>query len=231
MLHLTVKPRDPKEQKAKDALKEGYIPGVVYGPKMESTSVSIRVKKFNDIYKKAGETTLIALDMKGEEGTTENKEKDNVVLIRDIQRHPVKGDFTHVDFYQLPMDQPIEITVPINGVNEAPGVKEQGGVLVNNLHEVDIKALPKDLIQEIEVDLSVLENIEDSILVKDLNTPGTIEILADEEEAVFAVEAPREEEPEDELEEAEEGADDQIAEIKTEGEEKREEREAEKEEE
>jgi len=97
--------------------------------------------------------------------------------------------------------------------------------LVHNLHEISIKALPKNLIHEITVDLSSLENIDDTILVKDLGITNEVEILAEPEEVVFLIEAPREEE--EIVEEVAEGEEEAIADIKTEGEEKREEREAE----
>lgn len=241
MLHLKVKKRDTEKIKAKHLLQEGVIPGVMYGPRIKPLSLSVDRKKFFDVYKEAGETTLIALDMKVKTEESESQkekeedakntevteqEEDNVVLIRDVQIHPVSGDFVHIDFYQLPMDTEIEISIDIEGINEAPAVKEQGGILVRNLHELAIKALPKDLIHDVEVDLSVLENIEDSILVQDLKLPSTVTVLAEPEEVVFKIEEPREEEEpeEEELEEVEDG---QIADIKTEGEEKREEREAE----
>lgn len=244
MLHLPVKTRDRKT-KAKHLLQEGVIPGVVYGPKTDSTSVSIDYKIFFNIYKKAGESTLIALDLgkkmaqkEGESAEKSSEKEDasvktlakaeNVVLIREVQVHPVTGNFMHVDFYQLPLDKEIELSIPIETSGDAPAVKDYGGILVNNLHEINIRALPTELIHEITVDLGVLENIGDSILVKDLSVPNSIEILADSEEAVFTIEKPREEEPEEEEEEeGTEAEEDAIDAIKTEGEEKREERDAE----
>ncbi|OGZ60795.1 MAG: hypothetical protein A2919_01255 [Candidatus Spechtbacteria bacterium RIFCSPLOWO2_01_FULL_43_12] len=219
MLTLKLEKREIKN-KAKNILKNGFVPGVVYGPKMSPEPVSVNGKKFFDTYKKAGETTLISLDFEDDD-----KEKDHVVLIREVQKHPVSGNFIHVDFYELPMDQEIEISVPIISINEAPAVKQEGGVLVHNLHEISIKALPKNLIHEITVDLSSLENIDDTILVKDLGITNEVEILAEPEEVVFLIEAPREEE--EIVEEVAEGEEEAIADIKTEGEEKREEREAE----
>ena len=239
MLHLSAKTRT-KEKKAKEFLKEGYVPAVVYGPKTPATSLAVNYKEFFNIHKKAGETTLIVLDVDlpteafaGVGKKTESKDfkeedaskTENVVLIRDVQVHPVSGNFIHIDFYQLPLDQEIEISVPVLSENQAPAVKEQGGILVHNLHEINIKALPTELIHEIKVDLSGLENIGDSILVKDLKTSEKIDILADEEEVVFTIEEPRKEEVE-EVEETEEEA---IEGIKTEGEEKREEEMAEEE--
>ncbi|MEX0877980.1 MAG: 50S ribosomal protein L25 [Candidatus Spechtbacterales bacterium] len=244
MLHLKVKKRDPDKIKAKDLLKEGSIPGVMYGPRIKPISLSVNKKTFLNVYKEAGETTLIALDMKvkteeseaekerGEDNkdtqAQKQEEEDNVVLVRDVQVHPVSGEFVHIDFYQLPMDTEIEISIDIESINEAPAVKEQGGVLVQNMYELPIKALPKDLIHGVEVDISVLENIEDSILVQDLNLPSTVTAQVEQDEVVFKIEEPREEEPEEEEDETLEGdEDDKIAEIKTESEEKREEREAE----
>src|SRR3989338_7705498 len=102
----------------------------------------------------------------------------------------------HIDFYQLPLDKEIELSIPVESSGEAPAVKELGGILVQNLHEVNIKALPTNLIHEITVDLSGLKEMGNSILVKDLIIPSNIEILADMEQTVFTVEQPREEEEE-----------------------------------
>lgn len=226
MINLKVKRRDTNQTKAKQLLSEGLVPGIMYGPKIDAISVAVDVEKLSSAYKKVGKTTLVSLEVE-EKGKKEAIE--NIVLIRDVQIHPVTGKFIHVDFYQLPMDQTIEVAVSIEGINEAPGVKEQGGVLVQNLHDIQIKALPKDLISNIEIDLSILTEIGNSISVADLKVPDTVEILADLEEVVFAVNAPRIEEIIEEVEE--EGEEDQISEIKTEGEEKREEKEGEEEEE
>ncbi|OGZ61939.1 MAG: hypothetical protein A2932_01870 [Candidatus Spechtbacteria bacterium RIFCSPLOWO2_01_FULL_46_10] len=219
MLHLKVKQRD-KAQKAKKLMKEGKLPGVVYGPKTKPISVEIDYKNFVKLYATAGGTTLINLD---DEGKEEDKKEENVVLIRETQRNPVTKNFIHVDFYQLPLDKPIEITVSIEGEGESPAAKT-GGVLVHNLREVDIRALPKNLIRELIVDLTKLENIGDTVTIADLPKQEGVEILAENDMVVFTIEEPREEEPEEELI-AVEG--EQIEAIKTEGEEKREEAEEE----
>lgn len=222
MLSLKVQKRNIIGKKSKKLLKEGYIPGVLYGPKIESVSVQVLYKDFEKVYKDAGKTTLISIA--GKESLTKSADDNtdkNIVLIRDVKINAVSQKFIHVDFYQLPLDKEIEIMVPINSSGEAPAVKQLGGILVHNLHEVNVKALPTNLINEIAVDLLRLENIGDSILIKDLVIDDNIEVLADIETVVFTVEAPREEEPEEKEETGEE--EDQIADIKTEGEEKREE--------
>jgi large subunit ribosomal protein L25 len=216
MLHLPAEKRDLKI-KPKILQKSGYIPAVVYGPKILPMPLQVNYKKFFDAYEKAGETTLIALDLDKEDSKSAEGEEKNVVLIRDVQTHPFKNEFVHVDFYQLPLDQKIEVSVPVESINEAPAVKEHGGILVHNLHEIEIKALPKNLIHEITVDLSSLENIGDSIQIKDITVSEGVEILADSEEVVFAIEEPREEDIEEKVSEEE-----AIEGIKTEVEEKRE---------
>ena len=236
MLHLSVKTRN-KNKKAKHLLQEEVIPAVVYGPKNPPKSLSVGYKSFYNTYKEAGETTLIALDIdkgdskenkEGEEVTQEVlSQANNVVLIREVQVHPVSGKFMHIDFYQLPLDKEIELSIPVESSGEAPAVKELGGILVQNLHEVNIKALPTNLIHEITVDLSGLKEMGNSILVKDLIIPSNIEILADMEQTVFTVEQPREEEEEPVVETTEGEA---IESIKTEGEEEREAREKEEQE-
>ncbi|MEX2008280.1 MAG: 50S ribosomal protein L25 [Candidatus Spechtbacterales bacterium] len=223
MLSLVIQKRNPREIKAKALLNQEKIPGVLYGPTVTATPVTVDRKTFEKLYEEAGESTLVSLKFRGEE--EEGGKDENVVLIRSTDVHPVTRAFRHVDFYQLPLDKPIEISVPIETENEAPAVHEQGGILVQNIHEVDIRALPKDLIHEITVDLSGLANIEDAIEVKDLVVPAGVEIMQEEDAVVFRVEKPREEEEEEPVEA--EPDTDQIAEIKTEAEEKREEEEAE----
>lgn len=218
MLTLTVQKRDIIGKKVKNLRKEDLIPAVLYGPKMRPSSVSIDYKSFEKVYKEAGGTALIKLDEKD----AKDKDEDNIVLIREAIINPVSHKFMHVDFYQLPLDQKIEITVPINTSGEAPAVKTEGGTLLQTMHDVSIRVLPTELIGEILVDLSSLQHVGDSITIKDIPIQDNIEVLADSVASVFTVEAPRvevEEVAEVDEEEAQEG---QISDIKTEAEDKRE---------
>lgn len=214
MLTLTVQPRAELGKAAQKVRKEGFIPAVVYGPTIKPHSVSVRISDFEKTYREAGETTLITLKIEGED-----KGDSGVVLIRDPKTNPINRTFTHVDFYQLPLDKPIEISVPVEVEGEAPAAKELGGTLVQNLYEVNVKALPQNLIHGITIDVSGLATFEDAITVADLSVPENVEILAEPETTVAFVEEPREEEEEEPVESEE----DAIADIKTEGEEKREE--------
>lgn len=220
MLTLQVRKRDILGKKVKALRKEDKIPAVLYGPKIKSFPLAIEYKDFERVYKEAGGASLIELDIVTDKEGENNKDGENIVLIREAKVHPVNQRFTHVDFYQLPLDKVIEITVPIRGENEAPAVKTEGGILVQNMHEMNIRALPQKLINEILVDISTLEHVGDSIIVKDISVGADIELMMDvDSTTIFSVEAPRVEEAEEIVGEE----DNQISEIKTEGEEKREE--------
>ena len=154
------------------------IPAVLYGPKNPSISLSIGAKEFEKVYGKAGESSLITLSVEGQGAP---------VLIRDVQREPIRGKTIHIDFYQPPLDREIEITVPLVFEGEAYAVKELEGTLIRNLQEVEVRALPQDLPHEIQVDISKLMTFEDKIFVKDLVRGANVKILREPDEIVAQV--------------------------------------------
>lgn len=217
MQTLTVQPREALGKSADKVRRDGSIPAVVYGPKIGSHAISVKASDFEKLYREVGETTLITLKIEGDD-----KGDSGIVLIREPKIDPVNRMFTHVDFYQLPLDKPIEISVPVELEGEAPAAKELGGTLVQTIHEIAVKALPQNLIHEITVDVSTLATFEDSITVANLTVPEGVEIIAEPETTVAFVEEMKEEVEEEAVNEG-----DAIADIKTEGEEKREEEAAE----
>jgi len=190
---LEVKPRNLQGKKLKLLRKSGNIPAILYGPKIkESQSLEVDYEKFKNLYREAGESSLIKLKIN-------NAEKN--VLIREVQRDSVSGRFLHVDFYEVPMAEKIKLAVPLEFVGESEAVKSLGAVLVKNIMEIEIEALPKDLPREIHIDLSKLKTFEDNIKVKDIEVSSGVKILADLEEIVASVVPPRSEEELKELEE------------------------------
>ena len=121
----------------------------MYGPGVKPVPVSVDARDFEKVYDEAGESMLISLKMK-------DGDKENIVLIRNPQRDVVSRSFIHIDFYQLPLDKPVEVSIQIEAIGESPAVKEQNGVLIKNIQEIAIKTRPQNLIQEIEVDISKL---------------------------------------------------------------------------
>ncbi|HOK35405.1 MAG TPA: 50S ribosomal protein L25 [Candidatus Pacearchaeota archaeon] len=179
MLSLTVEPR----LKSEKVRKENFLPGIVYGKDVGNMLIKLPYVDFEKIYKKAGESTVINLRCEIENG----KIQEFPVLIREIQKDPLSDKFIHVDFYQLPMDEEVEVTIPLEFIGEAPAESQLGGVLIKNIHEVDIKALPKNLISSIKVDVSSLKTFEDAIKIKDLIVPAGVKILANPEEIVALI--------------------------------------------
>ena len=180
---LEAKLREVFGRKTKKGRKEGMVPAVVYGHGTKSESIWINALEFSKLLDKAGESTLIELSL--------DKEKPRNVIIYEIQRDPLSGNFMHADFFQVRMDEEIEKDVELVFVGEAPAVKELGGNLVKNMDEIKVKCLPADLPSEIKVDVSSLKTFEDHIYVKDLKVAGKVEFDVDPETVVALVEEPR----------------------------------------
>lgn len=194
MLDLKVDKRDIVRKGGLNALREqGILPAVVYGKDFETQSVSLDAKNFNKILREHGENVLLNLEVDG---------KTYPALIREVQRDPINNEVIHVDFNIVSMKEEIEFEVPIILVGEPAGAAE-GGVLQHQLRELKAKALPNNMIDTVEVDVSDLE-IGDTVLVKDLTIDKDITILDDPEEMIATLLAPEEEEEEEIEEEVEE---------------------------
>lgn len=116
-------------------------------------------------------------------------------MINDFQENPLTNKISHIDFYQVRMDEKITASIPLVFIGEAPAVKEQGGILVKSMHEIEVEALPADLPHHIEVDLGNLSDIGASVYVKDLKVNKGVKLLIEPETVVATVsEATKEEE-------------------------------------
>lgn len=195
MLTLNTELRKKIGRGVKILKKQNCLPGIVYGKEIGSVPLKVNYEEFIQVWGEAGEGTIINLKV-GKPSEKQKKVNEYPVLIREVQKDPLSEELLHVDFYQLPMDREVEVTVPFVFEGEAPAEKDQGGVLIKNLHEVRIKGLPKNLIPSIRINLSSLVNIDDSIKIKDLLLPENISILANLEEIVVLAREVQEEEME-----------------------------------
>jgi len=186
-LELKAQIREDVGKKIKSLRKKGIIPAVVYGSGHKPISIQIDYKEFEKIFEKAGESTLINLKI-------EKEKSDKNVLIHEIAKDPVSGRFIHIDFYQVRMDKAIKAEVPLVFVNESPAVKTLEGILVKNITEVEVEALPKDLPHEIKIDISVLDSFDKHIRIKDLILPQGVKLHLDADEVIVSVTPPRREE-------------------------------------
>ncbi len=190
MLELNAKIRETLGKKVKSLRKQGVIPAVLYGAKIKLMPLGIDYNEFEKVYEQAGESTVVKLKIKNKE----KKEEMRNVLIYDVDQEPVTDKFIHIDFYQVRMDKPITVEVPLVFEGESLAVETEDGVLIKNITEVEVEALPANLPHEIKVDISTLKTFEDSIHIKDLKVSEGAKILAEFEEVVVSVIPPRSEE-------------------------------------
>lgn len=200
MLELLAKLRSETGRKNKSYRNQGWIPAVLYGPKVKNLSLLVKLADFERAYKQAGESALIKLKIN--ELAKEKDKGERVVLIHDIDRDPVNDKFIHTDFYQVKMDQLIKATIPLVFTGHSAAVEKDDGVLVKNIHEIEIEVLPLDLPHEIEVDISALKTFEDHIRIKDLKIPAKVRVTVGPDEIVALVLPPRTQEELEGLEKA-----------------------------
>ncbi len=195
---------------AKQVRRQGGLPAVVYGPEIDhATSVAVDARAFDTVFSEAGETSLIDLQI---------GQQSYPVLVYEMQRDPLNNRPIHVDFYAPSMSETVEATVPIVLEGESPAVRDEDGTLMRELSEVDVKALPRELPDEIRVDVSVLETFDDFIYVKDLPVSENVEILRESDEIVVHVARPTDVE-----EELEKPIEEDVEEVAVAGEEEEEE--------
>jgi large subunit ribosomal protein L25 len=182
------------KSKAKALRRANIIPAVVYGEKI-NFPISIDKTKFQRLMgSHAAENIIINLKITDEASSAKkSKEKDHPVLIKDIQYDPLKGSVIHVDFNEISLTKEITVKVPLIAKGEPIGVKQDGGVLSHQVWELDVKCLPKDLPEKIEVDVSNLK-INDDIRIKDLKLAAGVVALQDLEMVVLSVVPPTKEE-------------------------------------
>ncbi len=185
-INLKSKAREEVGKNLDSFRKKGMIPAVVYGHKDKPQTLWVNYLDFKRVFEKAGESTIIELEIEG-------KGKVNA-LVHDLQVDPLSDKFTHIDFFQIRMDEKIETAIPLEFIGESAAVKELGGILVKSLDEINISCLPADLPAEIKVDISKIKNFEDHIKIKDLEISDKVKILDEEETVVALVSPPRTEE-------------------------------------
>lgn len=165
----------------------GMIPGVVYGASVQNMSVLVALSDFIKIFKVAGESTPVILDIDG-------KKVD--VLVHDIQVNPVTQTPIHIDFLAIDTKKAVQVAIPLEFEGIAPAVKNGLGVLIKVLHEVEVSALPNDLPHTLVVDLSTLENLDSQIQVENLVVPKGVTLITKGHEIVAAIAEMKEEKEE-----------------------------------
>lgn len=198
---------------ARKLRRSGRIPAVFYGPKATPLSLSVDSLDVLSILKSdSGINTLITLKV------DENKDADGkVVMIRELQKHPVSNEFFHADFLEVDLTKKIQVEVAVNLIGTPVGL-EEGGILEQPRREIQIECTPTNIPQQIEFDVSEM-NIGDTLHLEDLKVGEDIRILGDPMEAIASLTLPSiiEEPEEEEVLEGEEEEGAEAAEEKEEG--------------
>lgn len=181
-IELKVQKRKETGRKVKKLRREGIIPANIYGSGFKSETIQVNSKDFDSVYKKAGETSVVDILVEGEK-------KALPVLIHNIQTNPVSDFPVHVDFLKIDLTKKVTADVPVELTGEAPAEKQGLGTLVQYLDEIEVEALPGDLPEKITVDVSILTEVDQSIMVKDLSyDKKKVEIKGNPEEVVAKIE-------------------------------------------
>lgn len=184
-LTLQAEPRTISGKRVRILRRSGLVPAVIYGHGFDPISVQIPAKEFDHVFKEAGQSTIVYLDLEGTQHPT---------IIHDVAIDPVKDTVIHADLYKVRLDEKITAPVPVVFIGESPAVKDFGGILVKNINELEVEALPQDLPHEISIDLSILKNIGDHILVKDLKLGAQVTLQAKPDDSIVLVQEPISEE-------------------------------------
>ena len=187
--------RRSKADKLADIRKNGMLPAVVYGARVENTLISVPSVDFIKLLEKVGETSTIVLEIAAEKPAGKILKVD--ALIHEVQKDPVKDFPIHVDFLAIDMNKTVEVSVPLEFIGIAPAEKNSLGVLIKVLHEIEIEALPKDIPQILKVDLSSLNTLDDQIHVRDIKIPTGVSFITNESEVVALISLMKEEEVEE----------------------------------
>ena len=182
---LTAYPRSATRRGGVKKLRsDGRVPAVVYGREIKPQNLEInKVELENLIKHSVSENILLDLNV------SQDARAKRLVLVQDIQHNPLTGSLVHIDLHEVLENEKVTIMVPVETVGEAAGVTNGGGVLEHVLFKIKVRALPKDLPEVIEVDVSSLE-IGKAIHLGEIKAPSGVEILGDKHISVIAVAAP-----------------------------------------
>lgn len=179
---LNIEKRKVIGREVKFLRRQGILPANIYGKKIKSLAVQLTAKSFLPVLKEVGETSLLELKVEGEE-------KTRPVLIHAVQFHPLSGEPLHADFYEVDLKEKVTTKVPVELIGESPAIKEKIGILIQPLSEVEVEALPADLPEKIEVDISGLKAIDDVVLVENIKVGEAIKILTEGQEVLAKIDA------------------------------------------
>ena len=194
-MQLKASTRQLLGKRSRRLYREGKLSAVVYGHNARPTPLELDRLEFQRVFVKSGRTKLVDLVVDG--GKTEK------VLVREIQTHPRRIGPIHVDFYQVNLEEKIEVEVPVHLVGESAAVKSGDADILQPLHAFRVECLPSDIPASFEIDITPLEEIDSELRVSDISVPKGVTVLDDPEELVVKIVHKRELKIEEEVPAAE----------------------------
>ena len=175
----------------------GRIPAVVYGPEIQPVNCSIDQREFSAVVSEHGRNAIITLNVDG-------GADGHSTIIKEVQHNPLSGQVLHVDFHRISLTERLVVEVPVRSEGTPLGVRNDGGILEQLLHTVEVESLPTEIPDEIFFDVNEMV-IGDSVHVSDLVVAGQAEIVTEGDRSVFVLVPPTvRQEDEEEVEELEE---------------------------
>lgn len=187
---LIVARREKMGKAAKHLRNAGLIPANIYGHKEAPQAVQVEALAFEGLRRAHKTSGIIALRMDG-------RSKTQTALVRHIQRNPINGKILHIDFFRVSLTDRIVVKVPLHLVGEAPGVKNEDGVLLHLVDALEVECAARDIVSAFEVDVTPLEHIDDALHASDVSLPKGFKLITDPEEAIAKVAATRAEKAEE----------------------------------
>ncbi len=194
-MQLKATPRQPLGKRSRRLMREGKLPAIVYGHNTEATPVTLDRIEFQKVFVKSGRTHLVDLVLDGS--------RTEKVLIREIQTHPRRQGPIHVDFYQVNLQEKIEVEVPVHVVGESAPVKQGDGDVLQPMHSIRVECLPTEIPEDFEVDITSLDEIGAELRVSAIKVRAGVTVLDDPEELVVKIVPKREMKVEEEIPAAE----------------------------
>ena len=194
-MDLTAHTREIRGKKVKTLRRQGITPVHVFGHGIEPEALQCDTIDLQQILAQAGTTGIVGLKV-------DKSRKKRNVMVREVQKEPRSGQLLHVDFYQIRMEEKLKVDVPIVLTGEAPALKLKENFLSHELDSLSVECLPDDIPNHIEVDVSILEEADQSIYVEDIVLGKEITVLNNPDQLIAKINV-RHVEREIEVEEAE----------------------------
>ncbi len=185
MIQLHAQIRTVFKKAVATLLAQDIIPAEIYGHNFENKHISVARKDFKKAYEEAGETGIITLTV----GT-----ESYPVLVHEAKTDRLGNQIVSIDFYAVNLKEKTTAEIPLHIVGESPAIKEFNGVMVKALEEVEVEALPADLPSHIDVDVTTLVALNQSIHVKDLSVSNKVKILTEPGAVIVVITEPKVEE-------------------------------------